>query len=131
MTLASPATGSDDMCPAFALCKQDHMVHTYKDVCIEGRFVLGFKARSFSNFPKWEEEKKGRVKILERWKAAPSCSHKMIPQSDIMQPWPCCSFQVTEDAVQGKSPLTYYYSDGAKTDDAAIPTEETAAVAAE
>ena len=54
----------------------------------------------------------------------------MIPQSDILQP--CCSLQVTEDAVQGKSPLTYYYSDGAsKTDDAAMATEETAAVAAE
>ena len=54
----------------------------------------------------------------------------MIPQSDILQP--CCSLQVTEDAVQGKSPLTYYYSDGAaKTDDAAMTTEETAAVAAE
>ena len=41
------------------------------------------------------------------------------------------SFQVTEDAVQGKCPLTYYYSGGAKTDDSAMTTEEKAAVAAE
>merc|ERR1719229_1564644 len=49
-----------------------------------------------------------------------------VPGSEIV------AVEVTEDAVQGKSPLTYYYSDGAsKTDDAAMATEETAAVAAE
>ena len=91
---------------------------------------FGLKTKSFADFLKWKEQKKGQVKVLERWRAAQSCSLKMIPQSDILQP--CCSLQVTEDAVQGKSPLTYYYSDGAsKTDDAAMTTEETAAVAAE
>ena len=33
-------------------------------------------------------------------------------------------FQVTEDAVQNNSPLTYYYSGGTKTDDSAMATEE-------
>lgn len=33
-------------------------------------------------------------------------------------------FQVTEDAINNKTPLTYYYSGGAKTDDSAMTTEE-------
>ena len=33
-------------------------------------------------------------------------------------------FQVTEDAVQNNSPLTYYYSGGTKTDESAMATEE-------